>query len=1851
MTMTNLRLFLILLVFLPWCICNFNFDNLTTTTSKLQQRHKRSPDDDLIEDMKVAKLNKAERIKRTEKIKIVISAVDDLQSLMNSMSFLQSELKNRLTPDECFTLASTLESRLEEIKKLKNLNKSETNEFIEHCEKFIANYRNAGTHINHGNNQMAAGPTDITLNLFKSITTDLHNNDQIKLLSKIVDQTIKKKLDYSAYFEMAEELKQEIIAKKKKALTKPSKELNEEFFTNAKVLLERITKKANAEFVKHEENAKKVQFGDAIDISIITDIRTLNLYKQSFQHYVQHRKVNFFKVADAVEEHIEEIMSIKSNTREARHFQSEANHFIRYLRNRASIEVDRIEAEANKRDKAKAKAPRKRNNNNKPKNDDSPSVNKVLDADAVEPIASTSKQEVNVKPKPNINMDNVNVLPHVTAVSEATISKSPIKPTVTADNKAIKYSDPTEIQIKPIKTTTNVEILPSTSKHIESPEYIKSISIEDKSKIMKTLIDSVENIEDLNRLKYVFDHILIQSEDDTIAMKLIFEIDSQRKKMTDQNRKNLFNGVIKLLTNYGITSVPLSNVDLSPEDMRKIFKTLVNKVVKIEDLNCLKYVLDHILIQQIDESSLSLMADDLAKRMNKIPKSQHDTLYKETEKLHKRLSSKIQTFKIIAKLFNNEHDLTRLRDLLPDMDGTSGSQIAAVMKQRIKEMPADAPSALLKEAKKLINDLEQLGDTGKGTKRKITKKTSVMQCLSSRRKRSSAVMACHYSWQDIERFNEATDNHALAEIRINSYEFLEILAHEESTNHMKAQQLVEFAQELQNSPMTRELITGDHKMLVRDVLEQNGLTALRQKQRLAKIITNLSKQTPAKKLPPFRLASKTMAISAATAIPFIKGVYATIITCLERSNGTSHDCLMSIAALTVSVLPLGAGLVALRLIPWTAERLAQTALLMLPSTTSLAIRNAAAMHVYSGVTRGAAAFLHILAVLPLGFDVYNIVEMSKIINMCSQQGNACLSKDKISFIISLTFSCVSIAVFGGLMLSGVGFAAGALIGLAMVVIESLAMGINAVVYYKNKYQTHMGENIRIFFYTIAYQPLPTDVESLIRRTDWINDLQKNIIRLLDSDKNIVAYAMGIGKFDNNRIVPAGGLINMMESNDKYTMKLSRVIPIATNDTTLLCLPKIDNTLAYDYYPTSVKTATYKCHNTFVIADKQRWNNKSNDKSYIAYDLDYIDNGNIIGSNTFNNLFLISNGTDKLNVIGGVGNITNFFIIRHESFRGNIMISSTVRSNVIDLTTVNASLVNFTWKNQLTTPAIGRVQFNDNDDDVFYVYTPDKTANLHIIGRAGKVDVLQCNQHGSSAHLTAHQRGISVDSHGGESSTRMDLVANCEVSVVRPFTRIVGGNSPNDTYTAHLWLEYDNSLPISYTATATIEPQQSTFILVFIDRPLFSSFHRLHYHPKTKNLTWTLRNDQSSILLLTIVSYNSGILPQQPLTTLHEITIDPVNCIFIDGYYGSTITPVLTSQPVNGNTTITVKHFNIFSTVNSSQLEEVIQYFKEISIHQPDDLIVVTQLKYPLTNQTFTFGSISNDRFFIDNNSLFLGGRDGSDIYVLNKQSPKCVVIDNGADDDLLDTLILLDNTCDYLYAKLGPLEGSCSENTLDDVTLFCSMDNTTIIHNHTQVILRNYFMDSDWQHLQIFWHNSMHLLLPYEWIAGYRSDFDASRSENVELALLLSFDSSTNGGALTLTSDDTYVVLNITNENDNPLVAYRLKADVILARKYFSGADSLYIVLEGFFINNTNHIDPQWRQTWKFIVNDTILRDSMMPKVLDASDIKQLYLATLANDKTNQQDNQDFLKEYRINITNEQQTIIIQHNHNLSVYR
>lgn len=948
-----------------------------------------------------------------------------------------------------------------------------------------------------------------------------------------------------------------------------------------------------------------------------------------------------------------------------------------------------------------------------------------------------------------------------------------------------------------------------------------------------------------------------------------------------------------------------------------------------------------------------------------------------------------------------------------------------------------------------------------------TKKRKLdLQCLNGNRKKRSA-NKCLYSWDDVDKFNAAEQQNRrnIDEIKIDSKKFLEYSKNIQDEN--KNVQLLELVRE--RIIASDNSIVGEYKYLLHDVMQDGGYNNYFRNERIKDLASDFSKNDA--RINP-KLKQKLL--NAAGRIQLIRGIHSTIATCQDGNEGY---CALSVSGLGYSFLSQPIESVMVKITPKIVSKAANTVDKLVPRVLGY---NTKFVIKIGGMKYGAKIARGASGALAGAFDIIDIAISSNALVQCANRKDSndpCSDKEIRDNIASITFSSVSFIAGIGLTVAGAPLAATG-VGLVLIGGYAIYSGVSNIIEYEEKYDTTHGENWSIFWRTILFQDMAKDIQHLAARKDAVNDITMEAWKNLEaSPYNVVAYAMGLGmiKLDFTKevcktktVVDAEGILIQVKclnytAHDKEpgfyraysiidmnrtadTEHLSRVIPNPINNATMICLPRITNADYEKGIIKSVSTAVYYCNNAVAIAHNQRQKLQVNDK-FIIYDLKYINSGTIIGSNKLHNIFFISGGIPKLS---GGNNTINKFLFLSDGFTSsiNFMDNST---NVIDVSQLTNDVVKVQEDSDIRfikrygADVISNPPHNKDmvliDVKLLLNYSLNSDLmivhpKLHYIGRKHKVDIISCKICPMSVDR------IFIDSGGGSSNDRKDLIENCNKAFVQPFTEVKGGNN---TYILYVKTEgYENQ-----DSSSTINVHGNGTI-IFPEISLLKDCDQITYSPVNNTISFRIPLSQNGTFALDVKNY----LDRKNNT----------NFALIDKY-GSNIVPKL-----DNNSTV-VNRFELHARHSLNNFNIAKDYYREVSHIEKDYQVFGVISSASQNNHKDTYkmfiGSSGTDVINFDKQTVFAEGGEGQDVYIAsNTPGENTVTIDNRSEDKKFDIL------------SVQSIDDVSLEQEGDDLTLFIEkrVNNTTEIDD---VIIENYFLDYEYKHL-ILVDKNRNSFIPFE---------------------------------------------------------------------------------------------------------------------------------------------------------------------------
>ncbi|WP_341816145.1 ankyrin repeat domain-containing protein [Wolbachia endosymbiont (group B) of Elophila nymphaeata] len=1000
-------------------------------------------------------------------------------------------------------------------------------------------------------------------------------------------------------------------------------------------------------------------------------------------------------------------------------------------------------------------------------------------------------------------------------------------------------------------------------------------------------------------------------------------------------------------------------------------------------------------------------------------------------------------------------------------------------------------------------------------------KFDLNSCVGGGRSRRS-INPCLFSKGDVEEFSKGkVDGNNVDKIIVDSEKFLTYVKN--SQDEAKNAQLVEFVR--------NKNIEGDYKYLVDKVIEDQGYERYVQNERVKNLHGDISQQassaTKGSKL-------KGRLMNAAGGIQLIRGIHGAIVSCKE---GTATDCGLNLGGIGWSFASQPIENVMVKITPKVVASAEKVVGKIIPGTlgkqTKFAIR-VVGVKFGSTIARGTAgAVTGVFDIVDIGMSVNNLVDCKKRENSDNPCGEKEI-RDNIATISFSTISFVSGVALTALGMPGIGIA----VGVALMVASGVYSGVSNIVEYEKKYDTTHDENWRIFWHTFAFQPVPQDVQHLAARKEMVNSLAKGVWKALNNDpSNVVAYSIGLGKINGNTLRPDYATI-MMNRTNANTKNLSRVVPDYIEGASMICLP---HSTSQDYekgIKSSVPSAKYCCDNAMVISHDKRVNMMQKDKT-IIYDLSNVDRGTVVGSNEWNNNFLIGSGT--ANITGGSNKVVNRFVVNNVDFSGKI-IGESNSVNILDLSqlkdTVIGVNVNYRFKpsasGSLKARVNGRWLINDQIDN-------NGIFNYYYVGRKNKVDEISCM--GYSEHFTGtDDRDVIIDSGGGSNNNEKDVVESCKKVIISPYTRVKGRKS---NYTFYVkTADYKGRglySEIDVDGTGTVS---------FPEFDLLSDCDQITYSKNSNTLSLKINFGQNNQFTLDIKNY-----VERSSNKPYFVLIDK---------NGSNIVPKIERSD---SSTIKITSFELHSEHSLDNFDDVASHYKKI-LNNNKDYKVFSVIRDRVQNHGnsavphMVFGSLEDDVINFDQGTMFARGGGGSDVYFIsNDINSREVKIDNNSSDKKLDTLFMSAVEKDF---------------SIQQCDLYLK-------YNNSNIRVKNYFQDPNYRHL-IVMNKKGETFIP-----NIQSMF-CSPSSSGKGKLVPFFHSTQAQNMFVLPKDfqDDHVVIDSRLED---IEKYKDKDDLLLIRE----SEIPFIIrIEGFYTN---------RNKWKNISyslwnnNDLFLSSGLLENV------------------------------------------------------
>ncbi|WP_264735341.1 ankyrin repeat domain-containing protein [Wolbachia endosymbiont (group A) of Rhinocyllus conicus] len=991
------------------------------------------------------------------------------------------------------------------------------------------------------------------------------------------------------------------------------------------------------------------------------------------------------------------------------------------------------------------------------------------------------------------------------------------------------------------------------------------------------------------------------------------------------------------------------------------------------------------------------------------------------------------------------------------------------------------------------------------------KKFDLNNCVKQGSRKRRSINPCLFSLDDVKKFIKGrVDENNIDKIIVDSEKFLTYV--KSSQNEGKNAQLIEFVGD--------KNIEGNHKYLFDRVVEDQGYGRYIENERIKNLHGDISQQTGST-TKSSKLKSRLM--NAAGGIQLIRGIHGAIVSC---KDGTAIDCGLNLGGIGWSFASQPIENVMVKITPKVVASAEKVAGKIVSGTlgkqTKFAIR-IAGVKFGSTIAKGTAgAIAGVFDIVDIGMSASNLVDCKKR----EDSDNPCGEKEIRDNIASISFS--SISFVSGVALTAASMpVVGIAVGFGLMVGYGIYSGVSNIIEYEKKYDTTHGENWSIFWRTLLFQPMAADVQHLAARKDTVNSLAKGVWQALNNSPNsTVAYGIGLGKVSGNTLRPDYAKILMNKAERANTRNLSRIIPHSIEGASRVCLPQVTD---QDYEKEGTKNsfdfASYYCENSVVISHDNRVKAKQKDKT-IVYDLSNVDKGTIIGSDEWNNNFLIDSSTAE--IVGGSNKVVNRFVVNNADFSGKIIGGSNT-VNILDLSQLKDPVigmnVNYRFKpnasGSLKARVNGRWLINDQIDN-------NGIFNYYYVGRKNKVDEILCM--GYSEHfIGTDDREVIIDSGGGLDKNRKDVVENCKKVIISPYTTVKGGKS-NYTF-------YVKAADYKGKGLYSEIDVDGTGTIIFPEIDLLGDCDQITYSTDSNTLSLKINFGQNNQFTLDVKNYveQSSNKPRFALIDKN----------------GSNIVPKIERSD---SSTIKITSFELHSEHSLDNFDNVENHYKKI-LNNHKSYKVFGVIRDKVQNQDNStvphmfFGSSEDDIINFDQGAIVARGGDGSDVYFIsNDINSREVKIDNNSNDKKLDILFMPMVEKDF---------------SIQQCDLYLK-------HNNSNIRVKNYLQDSNYRHLIIMNKKGETFIPNIQSISC-----SPSSSRNGKLVPFFHATRAQNMFVLPKDFQDDHVVIDSRLED---IERYRNKDHLLLIR---NNEVPFIIKVENFYDNQS-----KWRNVNFFLWND-----------------------------------------------------------------
>ncbi|WP_391159193.1 ankyrin repeat domain-containing protein [Wolbachia endosymbiont of Liriomyza huidobrensis] len=493
--------------------------------------------------------------------------------------------------------------------------------------------------------------------------------------------------------------------------------------------------------------------------------------------------------------------------------------------------------------------------------------------------------------------------------------------------------------------------------------------------------------------------------------------------------------------------------------------------------------------------------------------------------------------------------------------------------------------------------------------------------------------------------------------------------------------------------------------------------------------------------------------------------------------------------------------------------------------------------------------------------------------------------------------------------------------------------------------------------------------------------------------------------------------------------------------------------------------------------------------------------------------------------------TNRFILFDRGFFGTIR-GGYNATNIIDLSKLESQDFVLEVKIECDTlsHSILLLKLFINFDVLIHDYI-DKNADVFdyiYIGMENRQDNVVCT-YDSQRTTTDDSRQIFINSGGGLSKDKKDIVDSCKKVAVLPYTKVTGAENYYTFYiktAGYRAKELYSEIDVGGTGT-----------IIFPETSLLEDCDEIAYSSGSNTLSLKIGLVQGNQYTIEIKSYIN--------TNSHQ-----PNFILIDKS-GSNVIPKI--KKLESSFT-KINSFELHAEHSLDDFDAVEKHYNKILRNNKGYkvfgvLIGKLQSQSDSTLESVVFGSSGEDIINFDQKRTFARGGSGSDVYIVDISTEKReITIDNNSDDKILDVLMLPEVP-----------EGFSSQQY-----------DLRLNYNNTRIQVRNYLRGSSYRHLVVM-NSKGEAFIPYVESMSYIG----SPVENGKLLPFLHATLTQNAFLLSKDFQGNHVVIDSFLEE---IKRYKDKDDILLVRE---GEVPFIIKIEGFYNDQ-----DKWRDVNFLLWND-----------------------------------------------------------------